>query len=107
LNKERVRRLEKLKLMTDEGRRVLPDMSSHSFIIDKFIEKRLKEDVLVYKNFMNFPELYRRIRIDTIQQVKSQQELFEKRLDKFIQNTKQNKMYGSWNDNGRLIDLKR
>jgi hypothetical protein len=107
LNKERVRRLEKLKLMTDEGRRVLPDMSSNSFTIDTFIEKRLKEDVLVYKNFMNFPELYRRIRIDTIQQVKSQQELFEKRLDKFIQNTKQDKMYGSWNDNGRLIDLKR
>ncbi|MNP82243.1 hypothetical protein D3C76_1808220 [compost metagenome] len=53
---------------------------------------------------MNFPELYRRIRIDTIQQVKNQQELFMKRLDKFIENTKQDKMYGSWNDNGRLID---
>lgn len=104
LNKERVRRLEKLGLMTDEGRKVLPDMSSNSFVIDKVIEKKLKEDVLVYKNFMNFPELYRRVRIDTIQQVKNQQELFMKRLDKFIENTKQDKMYGSWNDNGRLID---
>ena len=104
LNKERVRRLEKLGLMTDEGRKVLPDMSSKSFVIEKFIEKKLKEDVLVYKNFMNFPELYRRVRIDTIQQVKNQQELFMKRLDKFIENTKQDKMYGSWNDNGRLID---
>lgn len=104
LNKERVRRLEKLGLMTDEGRKVLPDMNSNSFVIDKFIEKKLKEDVLVYKNFINFPELYRRVRIDTIQQVKNQQELFMKRLDKFIENTKQDKMYGSWNDNGRLID---
>ncbi|WP_238904977.1 YdeI/OmpD-associated family protein [Clostridium sp. YIM B02506] len=104
LNKERVRRLEKLGLMTDEGRKVLPDMSSNSFVIDKFIEEKLKEDELVYKNFMNFPELYRRVRIDTIQQVKNQHELFMKRLDKFIENTKQDKMYGSWNDNGRLID---
>lgn len=103
LNKERVRRLEKLGLMTDEGRKVLPDMSSNSFVIDKFIEKRLKEDSVVYENFMNFPELYRRIRIDTIQQVKKQQGLFLKRLEKFIQNTKQNKMYGSWNDYGRLL----
>jgi uncharacterized protein YdeI (YjbR/CyaY-like superfamily) len=103
LNKERVRRLEKLGLMTDGGRRVLPAMSSNSFTIDKFIENRLKEDVLVYENFMNFPELYRRVRIDTIQQVKNHQELFMKRLDKFIQNTRQNKMYGSWNDNGRLL----
>jgi uncharacterized protein YdeI (YjbR/CyaY-like superfamily) len=104
LNKERVRRLEKLGLMTDEGRKVLPDMSSNSFAIDKFIEKRLKEDAVVYENFMNFPELYRRIRIDTIQLVKKQQGLFMKRLDKFIQNTKKGKMYGSWNDDGRLVD---
>ncbi|WP_242841792.1 YdeI/OmpD-associated family protein [Clostridium beijerinckii] len=104
LNKERVRRLEELGLMTDEGRKVLPDMSSNSFKIDKVIEKKLKEDMLAYENFMNFSELYRRVRIDTIQQVKNQPELFMKRLDKFIQNTKQNKMYGSWNDNGRLIN---
>jgi len=104
LNKERVRRLEDLGLMTDEGRKVLPDMSSNSFKIDKVIEKKLKEDMLAYENFMNFSELYRRVRIDTIQQVKNQPELFTKRLDKFIQNTKQNKMYGSWNDNGRLIN---
>lgn len=31
LNKERVRRLEKLGLMTDEGRKVLPDMDYGSF----------------------------------------------------------------------------
>ncbi|WP_207667888.1 YdeI/OmpD-associated family protein [Serpentinicella alkaliphila] len=44
---------------------------------------------------MKFPELYRRIRIDTIQQMKNQSELFTKRLEKFIKNTKQGKMYGS------------
>jgi uncharacterized protein YdeI (YjbR/CyaY-like superfamily) len=42
LNKERVRRLEKLGLMRDEGRKVLPDMDHDSFRIDREIEQRLK-----------------------------------------------------------------
>jgi uncharacterized protein YdeI (YjbR/CyaY-like superfamily) len=104
LNKERIRRLEKLGLMKEEGRRVLPDMRFESFIIDKEIEARLKEDDQVYQNFLNFPELYRRIRIDTIQSYRNEPELFNKRLDKFIKSTKENKMYGQWNDNGRLLD---
>lgn len=104
LNKERARRLESLGLMTDEGRKALPDLSYESFKIDPIIEQRLKEDTDVYQNFVAFPDLYKRIRIDTIQSYKNQPELFNKRLDKFITNTKQNKMYGSWNDKGRLYN---
>ncbi|AIQ67263.1 YdeI/OmpD-associated family protein [Paenibacillus graminis] len=103
LNKERVRRLEQLGLMTDEGRRVLPDMDHHSFTIDEDIEQRLKEEKQVYENFIAFPELYKRIRIDTIQSYRNQPELYKNRLDKFITNTRENKMYGQWNDNGRLL----
>ncbi|GIO50479.1 MULTISPECIES: YdeI/OmpD-associated family protein [Paenibacillus] len=102
LNKERVRRLEKLGLMSEEGRKVLPDMDQDSFRIDKEIEQRLKEDEQVYENFLAFPDLYKRVRIDTIQSVKNQPELFKSRLDKFITNTRENKMYGQWNDNGAL-----
>lgn len=104
LNKERVRRLEKLGLMRDEGRKVLPNMNLDSFRIDKLIEQRLKEDRQVYENFMAFPDLYKRIRIDTIQSNKHQPELFASRLEKLIINTKVNKMYGQWHDNGRLLD---
>ncbi|TWT00576.1 YdeI family protein [Planomicrobium sp. CPCC 101079] len=104
LNKERVRRLAKLGLMKEEGLRILPDMRPESFAIDKDIEARLKEDAQVYQNFLRFPELYKRIRIDTIQSYKHDPELFYKRLEKFIKNTKENKMYGQWNDNGRLLD---
>jgi uncharacterized protein YdeI (YjbR/CyaY-like superfamily) len=104
LNKERVRRLEKLGLMRDEGRKVLPDMDRDSFKIDKVIEQRLKEERQVYENFLAFPALYKRVRIDTIQSNKNQPELFKSRLDKFITNTKENKMYGQWHDNGRLLD---
>ncbi|MEV5028844.1 YdeI/OmpD-associated family protein [Paenibacillus sp. LPE1-1-1.1] len=103
LNKERVRRLEKLGLMRDEGRKVLPDMDHDSFKIDRVIEQRLKEETQVYENFLAFPALYQRVRIDTIQSIKNQPELFKSRLEKFITNTKENKMYGQWHDNGRLL----
>lgn len=104
LNKERVRRLEKLGLMTDEGRKVLPEMDYDSFRIDPVIEQRLKEEKQVYENFLSFPDLYKRVRIDTIQSNKKQPELIKSRLDKFISNTRENKMYGQWNDDGRLLD---
>ncbi len=104
LNKERCRRMEKLGQMTDAGRAVLPDMSPSGFIIDNEILKALQADLYVWNNFLNFPPLYRRVRIDTIQIKKKQTELFQNRLQKFIENTRQGIMYGEWNDNGRLLD---
>ncbi|RIX51475.1 thymidylate synthase [Paenibacillus nanensis] len=104
LNKERVRRLERLGLMTDEGRKALPDMNPHSFQIDPVIEQRLREDKKVWEHFMAFPELYKRVRIDTIQSLKNEPEVFKSRLDKFIASTRENKMYGQWHDDGRLLD---
>ncbi|MFD1176495.1 YdeI family protein [Paenibacillus puldeungensis] len=104
LNKERVRRLEKLGLMRDEGRRVLPKMDAGSFKLDRDIEQKLKEERQIYINFMAFPDLYKRVRIDTIQSIRNQPELFESRLNKFIANTRENKMYGNWHDHGRLLD---
>ena len=104
LNKARVRRLEKLGLMTDEGRKVLPNMDEAAFIIDPDIAHRLMDDSQVYANFMAFPPLYRTIRIDTIQSYKNDPELFNRRLEKFIANTRDNIMYGQWHDHGRLLD---
>lgn len=104
LNKERVRRLEKLGLMTDEGRKILPSEIHQPFKIDSVIEEKLKEDQQIYENFMAFPDLYRRIRIDTIQTNKKDTVLFESRLAKLIEQTKANKQYGAWHDNGRLIE---
>lgn len=104
LNKERVRRLEKLGLMKESGRQVLPDMSPDSFKIDPEIDERLKADDALYQNFLALPELYRRIRLDNIQGNEHQPELYKRRLDKFIVNTRENKLYGQWNDKGRLTD---
>lgn len=95
--------MERLGRMTDAGRAVLPDMTDNGFIIDQDILKALQADTEVWKNFQNFPSLYKRVRIDTIQIKKKQPELFKSRLQKFLDNTKAGVMYGEWNDNGRLL----
>lgn len=103
LNKERVRRLQKLNLMHPSGVKVTPNLQEE-FIINEKIFIKLKEDETVYKNFLAFPELYQRIRIDTIQTCEKELEVFNFRLNKFITNTKQNLMFGQWNDKGRLLN---
>lgn len=103
LNKERCRRMERLELMTDAGRAVLSDMSENGFSIDEDILQELKADNVVWENFCRQPELYKRIRIDTIQIKKKQPEIFRSRLNKFIENTRNGILYGEWNDNGRLL----
>lgn len=104
LNKARVRRLEALGLMKTAGRAVLPEMDPNLFEWDARIVEALQQDDVVYQNFRTFPILYQTIRIDTIQSYKKDTELFNKRLEKLIKYTKANKMYGSWHDNGRLLD---
>lgn len=104
LNKERVRRLEKLGLMTDAGRKDLPNMDPDEFKIDADIKKDIKADADILKNFESFPELYKRVRIDTIQIKRNRPQLFQKRLSRFLKNTKEGKMYGRWNDQGRLLN---
>lgn len=105
LNKERCRRLEKLGLMTDAGRAVLPDMSEKSFVIDFEIMSAFNANADAWKNFNNFPALYQRVRIDSIQRDKKKdREVFEKRVKKLIEQSAQGKMFGDWNDYGRLLD---
>lgn len=102
LNKERVRRLERLGLMTDAGRKVLPPMGPRSFRVDDKVVRALKA-ARAYKAFRSFPDLYQRVRADTIQIKKGDPELFESRLRKLVENTRQGIMYGEWNDFGRLL----
>lgn len=104
LNKERCRRMERIGRMTDAGRKVLPDMSPDGFVIDDDILQALKCDPKVWENFLSFPGLYQRVRIDTIQIKRKNPELFYSRLQKLIDNTRDGIMYGEWNDNGRLLE---
>lgn len=102
LNKERARRLEKLGLMTDAGRKVLPPMGPRSFKIDSEIEAALKK-ARVWTKFRAFPPLYQRIRAYNVAFYKKKYpKEYEKVLENLIRNTREGKMYGEWNDYGRL-----
>lgn len=70
-------------------------------MIGSVILEALQADKEIWENF---PPLYQRVRIDTIQIKKKQPDLFQSRLQKLLDNTKANIMYGKWNDNGRLLD---
>lgn len=96
--------MERLGRMTDAGRAVLPDMSENGFVIDQVILKALQADSAILENFNQFPALYQRVRIDTIQIKKKQPDLFRSRLQKLLNRTKENIMYGEWNDYGRLLE---
>ena len=104
LNKERCRRLEKLGLMTDAGRAVLPDLSEEGFRIAPDILERFQANEKAWNNFCRMPALYQRVRIDTVQRDRKPAEVFEKRLEKLIEYSERNEMFGEWNDYGRLLD---
>lgn len=103
-NKERVRRLEKLGLMTDAGRKVLPDMRINNFKLDDDIKIALKKAGAL-EIFNAFPDLYKRVRTyNLVFYKKLDKEKYNKTLTHFIEETSKGKMYGMWNDYGRLID---
>ena len=103
LNKERVRRLIKLNLMTKDGYKTLLDLNE-PYVIDEGILKELEKNGIL-SIFMSFPKLYQRIRLYNVLFYKSiNKEKYEKALKHLIEETKKNKMYGEWNDYGRLLD---
>lgn len=104
LNKERVRRLEKLGLMTDAGRAVLPAMGARSFRIDPDIEAALKQARL-WSKFKSFPPLYQRVRAGNLAFYKKRDPfMYEQMLSHLIAETGKGRMFGEWNDYGRLLD---
>lgn len=104
LNKERVRRLERLGLMTDAGRAVLPDMNVRHFRVDEDVEKALK-NARAWSKFKSFPPLYQRIRAYNVAFYKNKNhEQYEKSLKHLVEATAKGEMFGEWNDYGRLLE---
>ncbi len=102
LNKERFRRLEKLGLMTIYGRKMFP--KDKPYLIDKEIEHALKK-ARVWTTFKKFPLLYQKIRISNILFYKNRNKsTYDKALKHLIKETKKRKMFGQWNDYGRLLN---
>lgn len=87
LNKARVEMLISQGLMTDAGLKEYK--KAKPFVIDKRILKALEKEPKAYENFLSMPQVYKRIRIDSIQSAKDNK-IFSKRLIKFIEECKNN-----------------
>jgi uncharacterized protein YdeI (YjbR/CyaY-like superfamily) len=95
LNKERAKRLIQSGKMTEAGSKVLPDLSPNSFQIPKDILEALQANIQTWNNFQRFPDVYKRIRIGYIEEVRKQPGVFQKRLENFLKKTRENKMFGT------------
>ena len=100
LNRERVRRLESLGLMTDAGRGAMPP---DTFKMDKRVKAAFKKNPEAWEFFQSTHSLYQRVRLDSVQR---HEELFESRLQHLIEQCAKGKMFGQWNDGGRLLTHK-
>jgi hypothetical protein len=90
--------------MHPQGEKTLPNITESSFAIRQDVMSSIKADPATYENFMKLPPLYIRVRIDNIQSYPEGDENYNRRLEKLLLNTKENKLYGDWNDNGRLLN---
>ena len=81
LNLERCRRLERMGLMTDAGRAVIPE---RDFSVDDEVLDALRADQVTWANYLALPDLYVRVRVDNIQ-IKRGTALYGTRLERFVE----------------------
>jgi uncharacterized protein YdeI (YjbR/CyaY-like superfamily) len=106
MNKERVRRLIKSGKMTKAGLEKIKhhlegwtEGAGDPPVVNKFkipadIMDLLKADPVIWKNFKQFPEHYKMIRIGWIDGARKRPDEFKKRLRYFMKMTAKNKRYG-------------
>lgn len=104
LNKARCRRLVSLGQMTDSGLDVCPDLDA-DMVIDEEVMEAFQSNPTAWTNFLTFPALYRRVRIDNIQRNRNCRQIFISRLNKLIEASERGEMIGDWNDCGRLLSV--
>jgi uncharacterized protein YdeI (YjbR/CyaY-like superfamily) len=101
LNKERARRLIRLGLMTEAGQATLPDLDAE-FVVAEDILATLRANPDVWSNYQALPDLYRRVRIGYIEEMRKNPTEFDRRFQNFVIKTAANKLFGNWQDGGRL-----
>jgi uncharacterized protein YdeI (YjbR/CyaY-like superfamily) len=90
-NKERLTWLLEHKMIHPKLENTIRTVLSVPFIFPDDIMDKLKEDKMVWKSYQHFSESYKRIRIAYIEAARNRPDEFEKRLNNFINKTKQNK----------------
>jgi len=98
LNRVRIRKLIAQKKMTLAGLKAVAhvyDPKEQGSTISLDVLKAFKEDEQAYRNFLNLPEDYKRIRLGFIESRRRHgKEAFKKSLKHFIEMTKKNKRFG-------------
>ena len=90
-NKERLQWLMDNKMIHPKFEDKIKNVLSEPFIFPNDIIDKLKENEIVWKNYQQFSDSYKRIRIAYIEAARTRLEEFEKRLNHFISKTKENK----------------
>ena len=93
-NKERLRSLLKKKKVIKEVRDTLGDILEEKFTIADDILAEIKANKQTWKNFKEFSDSYKRIRIGFIEGARKRPAEFKKRLAHFIRMTEKNKQFG-------------
>ncbi len=91
-NIERLKWLFENSLIHDSIRNDVLKIIQQEFIFPEDILAQLKSEKVVWENFQTFSEPYKRIRIAYIDSASKRPEEFEKRLNNFIDKTKENKL---------------
>lgn len=101
LNKARARRLIALGLMTDAGRATLPNLDT-PFVLADDIRRALVASG-AWDFFASTAPLYQRVRASYVEEQRRVPLEFTKRLNSLVEKSAAGKLFGGWNDGGRLL----
>ena len=94
LNQERLKRLLKQKKVIASVRKEIGNLENEKFIFPTDIINEIKKDKKAWKNYQQFSEAYKRIRVAFIDGSRKRPDVFRQRLSYFIKRSSQNKQYG-------------
>jgi uncharacterized protein YdeI (YjbR/CyaY-like superfamily) len=91
-NKERIQWLYAQNKLLPSVKETINHIINEEFVFPEDIMEVLRKDTVVWENYQQFSASYKRIRIAYIDSARIRQDEFNKRLENFIKNTKQNKL---------------
>lgn len=91
-NIERLIWLDKHNMLHESVKESVKDIISAPFVYPEDIIEAIKSDKVAWNNYNTFTEPYRRIRVAYIDAARKRPKEFEKRLNNFINQTRQNKL---------------
>ena len=91
-NIERLIWLDSMGMIHPSIREQVEPLLNEKYVFPKDIIRKLKKDETVWQNFQSLSDSYKRIRVDYIDAARDRPEEFNKRLNNFINKTRENKL---------------